>query len=152
MKKDIYIGFDHRGVKLADKLIKELEKQGFFVQTPFKENKADDDYNDIAAVVCENVNANSNSIGVLICGTGIGMCMSANKNKGIRAVLAETVADAYFARRHEDSNVIVLAAGYTDNVYKVKSCPRLALKMVNVFVETPFEAGRHISRVEKLNR
>ncbi len=146
----IFIGYDHRGGKLAYKIMEELLNKGYEVNEPFENNSEADDYPDISRAVCEKVKKTKNSVGILICGTGIGMCMAANKEKGIRAVLTNSEADAYFSRRHENANVLVLAAGYSDGVYEVKSCSRRALRMVNMFLSTDFEGDRHIRRLKKL--
>jgi len=146
----IFIGFDHRGEKLAYKLMEELLEKGYEVNQPI-DSEESDDYPDISRVVCAAVRKNKESKGILICGTGIGMCMSANKESSIRAVLAHNIADAYFARRHEDSNVLVLAAGYKDEKYEVKSIVK-AEEIVEAFLKTEFEGGRHERRVKKLNK
>ena len=146
----IYIGYDHNGTKLAFDIMEYLISLGHEVNEPF-ESEEGDDYPDIANVVCENVSGAKNYRGILICGTGIGIAMAANRNKKIRAVLAQTEADAYFARRHEDSNVLVLAGGYTDGVKAVKSCKKFE-KIIDAFLNTDFEGGRHERRVNKLEK
>ena len=147
----IFVGYDHRGVKMAYKLIEKLVDDGHEVNEPFDANSENDDYPVIAKAVCEKVLGTKGSVGLLICGTGIGMAMAANRFNGIRAVLSQSEADAYFARRHEDANVLVLAAGYGDGVKEVTSCNRKAARMVNVFLSTDFEGGRHVKRVSLLD-
>lgn len=146
----IFLGYDHRGVKLAYRLMEELLSGGHEVNEPFEQNTADDDYPDIAKAVCEKVVRTKGSCGILICGTGIGMCMAANKMDKIRAVLAHTEADAYFSRRHEDANVLVIAAGYDDGQKKVNTSAKAALEMTSAFLNTPFEGGRHVRRIKKM--
>ena len=148
----IFVGYDHRGVKLAYKLIEKLIEDGHDVNEPFDNNSENDDYPVIAKMVCEKVKKTKGSVGILICGTGIGMAVAANRFEGIRAVLAQSEADAYFARRHEDANVLVLSAGYNDGVKEVVSCNRKAARMVDTFLNTGFEAGRHIKRVALLDK
>jgi len=147
----IFIGYDHRGVEKAYKIMEFLLEIGYEVNTPFDNSSNDDDYPDISKVVCEKVRKTKGSKGILLCGTGIGMCMSANKEENIRAVLAQSEADAYFSRKHEDSNVLVLPAGYGDEKYKITQSLKLSTKIVETFLKTDFEAGRHLRRVKKLN-
>ena len=148
----IYVGYDHRGDKLALRVIEWLLNNGYEVNTPFEESQEGDDYPDIAKVVCKCVKEDQGSVGLLICGTGIGMCMAANKEKQIRAVLAHSEEDAYFARRHEDANVLVLPAGYSDGKQTVKVCGSKTLRIIESFLKTDFEGGRHIRRIEKMEK
>ncbi len=144
----IFIGYDHRCTKMAYSLMEELVSRGHEVNEPFDASAEDDDYPDISHAVCEQVKKTKDSFGVLLCGTGIGMYMAANRELGIRAAIAKDEADAYFARRHENANVLVMSAGYDDGVFKVKQTKN-PLALIERFISTPFEAGRHIRRVEK---
>jgi len=146
----IFVGFDHRGAEKAYKLIEFLIDKGYDVNVPFDNNEEKVDYPDVAKAVCLNVRKNKANKGVLFCGTGIGMVMAANKEPKIRAVLAQTEGDAYFARRHEDANVLVFPAGYDDKVLSVKA-PKNIEKITETFLKTDFEAGRHSQRVKKLD-
>lgn len=146
----VFIGYDHRGVKMAYKLMEYLLSKGHEVNEPFDNNDAADDYPDICHVVCEKVRKNKGSIGILICGTGIGMNMCANKESKIRAVLAHSQAEAYFSRRHEDANVLVLAAGYDDQKMQIKASIPSAEAIIETFISTPFEGDRHIRRIKKM--
>ena len=148
----IFVGYDHRGVKMAYKLIEKLVDDGYDVNEPYDKSSENDDYPVIAKAVCEKVLKTKDSVGILICGTGIGMAVAANRFDGVRAVLAQSEADAYFARRHEDANVLVFAAGYSDGIKEVTSCNRKAARMVDTFLNTGFESGRHIKRVELLDK
>ena len=87
---------------------------------------------------------------ILLCGTGVGMNVVANKFDGIRSVLAQTEADAFFARNDENANCIVFPAGKANEIYSVKICKRKMIRALNVFVETPFEGGRHQRRVDEI--
>lgn len=87
---------------------------------------------------------------ILLCGTGVGMNVVANKFNGIRSVLAQSEADAFFARNDEDANCIVFPAGKANEEYSVKICKRKMIRALNVFVETPFEGGRHQRRVDEI--
>lgn len=87
---------------------------------------------------------------ILLCGTGVGMNVVANKFNGIRSVLAQSEADAFFARNDENANCIVFPAGKANEEYSVKICKRKMIRALNVFVETPFEGGRHQRRVDEI--
>ena len=100
-------------------------------------------YTVYAHAVCEAVTGGTASLGILICGTGIGMSMAANKHAGIRAAACENTFSARMTRMHNDANVLCLGArviGYG-----------LACDMVDLFVDTPFEGGRHQARVDDVN-
>ena len=144
----IYIGYDHNGTNLAFKIMEYLVEKGYEVNEPF-ESEAGDDYPDIAKAITSAVKEDKGSRGILICGTGIGIAMSANRIRGIRAVLAQTDADADFSRRHKDSNVLVLAGGYTDKIKAVKPSKKYE-EIIDAFLTTDFEGGRHERRVAKL--
>ena len=137
---------------MAYKLKEKLIEDGHDVNEPYDEGGENDDYPVIAKAVCEKVLKTKDSVGILLCGTGIGMAVAANRFEGVRAVLAQSEADAYFARRHEDANVLVLAAGYSDGIKEVASCNRKAARMVDTFLNTGYEAGRHIKRVALLDK
>ena len=146
----IFVGYDHRGVMLGERILENLVENGHDVNLPFEENADGDDYPDIAKAVCNEVKKNKGSMGILICGTGIGMNMVANKIYGIRSNLAYSEEEAYFSRRHEDANVLVLGAGYDDGKMKIKPCHRKALRIVDTFISTEFEGERHIRRLKKM--
>lgn len=146
----VFIGYDHRGVNMAYKVMEYLLSSGHEVNEPFLNNDEADDYPDISHVVCEKVKKNKGSIGILICGTGIGMNMCANKESKIRAVLAHSEAEAYFSRRHENANVLVLAAGYDDGKMQVKAQNSKAEKIIETFINTQFEGDRHVRRINKM--
>ncbi len=146
----VFIGFDHRGAKKGYQIAEFLVEKGYDVNMPCEFGEEPIDYPDTASGVCSLVKKNKDNRGILLCGTGIGMCMAANKEDKIRAVLAQTEGDAYFARRHEDANVLVFPAGYDDGKQTVKS-PKNLEKIIEIFLTTEFEAGRHVPRVKKLN-
>ena len=145
----IYIGYDHRSVKMAYSLMESLVNAGYEVNEPFENNSECDDYPDIALAVATKLQKDKKAVGLLLCGTGIGMNIVANKFDGVRSVLAHSEADAYFARRHENVNVLVLAAGYDDGNYKVTSAKNPE-KIVETFLNTSFEGDRHIRRLNKI--
>ncbi len=100
------------------------------------------DYPDFAFPVAERVAGGEAERGILVCGSGIGMSVAANKVRGIRAALCRTVGDARMTRRHNDSNVLTLSEQSMED-------PDV-LDLVRVWIETPFEGGRHKRRIDKI--
>jgi len=138
---NIAIGCDHRGLELKQSVIKILTDAGHHYQDIgcFTENSVD--YPDIARSVAGGVAEGDFDRGVLICGTGIGMCMAANKIKGIRAAVCHDAFHAQRARQHNDANVLCLGAEDTgSNIAEI----------VETFLVTPFEGGRHSRRLDKI--
>ena len=146
----VYIGADHGGFKLKEKLKPYLIKLSYkFVDLGIKEYNKNDDYPVYGAKVSKKVSKDKKSRGILICGSGQGICIVANKVKGIRAALAEHVKDSYLARRDDDCNVVCLQGRYT--------ILNNAKKIVKKFLETEFKKSkkykrriREIRRLEKL--
>lgn len=137
----IAIGCDHGGYELKCAVMNHLlNKKIEFVDLGC--NGESCDYPDIAEKVCEKVTSGECNLAILVCGTGIGMSMAANKIKGIRSAVCSDYFSAKYTRLHNDANVLclggrVLGAG-------------LALELVDVFLETEFEGGRHINRINKM--
>ena len=100
------------------------------------------DYPDFAHPVAEAVEQGKAQMGILLCGTGNGVAMTANKHQGIRAALCWTEEVARLVRQHNDANVLAIPARFVSEA--------LALAMVDIFIETPFEGGRHERRVRKI--
>jgi ribose 5-phosphate isomerase B len=100
------------------------------------------DYPDIAADVGRRVSRSEVDRGILICGTGLGMCIAANKVDGVRAAPCHDDITAELSRRHNDSNVLCLSADLLGE--------RLIDRMIEIWLTTPFEGGRHARRVEKI--
>ncbi len=138
----IAIGCDHGGITLKAEIMKHLDK----LQIPYKDfgtYTADScDYPDIAEPVCAAINSGECDKGVLICGTGIGISMAANKIHGIRAALCHDAFSAKYTRLHNDSNIIAFGARVIG--------PGLALELLDIFLNTEFEGGRHAVRVNKM--
>jgi len=147
----IAITSDHRGVDLTKKINKHLLEKG--IETVVFESKsATDNYTDQGKEPLKLVQSKECDFAILICGTGVGMGIIANRMKGIFAVHAREESEAYFARRHENANVLVLVAGYGDENYTVKLCSRKANRIVDAFLNTEFEGGRHQKRIEKIEK
>lgn len=138
----IAIGCDHGGVQLKQEIIKHLTQKNI----PFKDfgtyTEESCDYPDIAETVCASINSGECEKGILICGTGIGISMAANKIHGIRAALCHDYFSAKYTRLHNDSNIIAFGARVIG--------PGLAIELVDVFLSTEFEGGRHATRVDKM--
>jgi ribose 5-phosphate isomerase B len=138
----ISLGSDHAGFKLKESIKNYLKEKGYEVKDFGTNSEESVDYPDYAKAVAKDVIKN-NSRGILICGTGIGMSIAANKIKGIRAALCRSEYDAEMSRRHNDANILTLGSRttHTDD----------AKKIVDVFLNTPFEEGRHIQRIKKIH-
>ena len=138
----IALGADHAGVALKDRLKRQLDERGISY-TDFGTNTTDSvDYPDYAAKVAHEVAAGAYDRGILVCGTGIGMAIAANKVPGVRAAPVVDLMSAALSREHNDVNVLALGARVTT--------PEVAARLVDVFLDTPFNGGRHQRRIDKL--
>jgi ribose 5-phosphate isomerase B len=138
----IAVGSDHRGFTLKQRLYHMLSEEGHEVIDVGCDTADSCDYPDFAFPVAEKVTGGEVDRGILICGSGIGMSIAANKVKGVRAALCRTVDDARMTRMHNDSNVLTLSESSMDD-------PGIA-DLVRVWLETPFEGGRHTRRLDKI--
>jgi ribose 5-phosphate isomerase B len=138
----ISIGADHAGFALKEKLREKLQADGHEVVDHGATGTASTDYPDYAVAVAEDVRAHRADRGVLVCSTGVGMSIAANKIPGIRAALVLDADAAELTRRHNDANVLALAARYTTE--------QKASELVDVFLKTPFDGGRHERRIQKI--
>lgn len=142
MPETIAIASDHAGVSLKETLKEALGARGFLVNDLGPHSKDSVDYPDFAARLTKLVAGHKGSRGILICGSGIGMSMAANRVKGIRAALCRSVEDAQLARAHNDANVLCLGERMTD--------AGTAKDILDAFLTTSFDGGRHQARVEKM--
>ena len=138
----ISIGSDHRGFETKRRLIASLQEKGHEVADLGTATGDSVDYTDYAYEVAKRVQAGEAERGILICGTSIGMCIAANKVRGVRAASCQDAITAEMSRRHNDANVICLSADLLGE--------ELMDQMVRIWLETPFEGGRHARRVEKI--
>jgi ribose 5-phosphate isomerase B len=138
----IVVGSDHAGYALKEALKQRLTERGHEVLDVGTAGPESVDYPDYGARGAEAVARGEVERGVLICGSGIGMCIAANRFPGVRAVLAHNIWAARMARAHNNANVLCLGERIT--------ALGLALDILDVFLETPFEGGRHQRRVDKL--
>ena len=138
----ISVASDHRGVELKRAIIAKLESLGHQVCDDGADGTESVDYPDFASVVACKVCDGEIERGVLICGTGIGMAIAANKYPGVRAAPCSDEVTAEISRRHNDLNVLCLSADLLS--------ARVAERMVEVWVGTEFEGGRHARRLDKI--
>ncbi len=139
----IAIGNDHRGVAHKLRIVEMLQEAGIEVlDLGCQSTAAGSDYPDYAIAVGEAVVSGKVERGILICATGHGMCIAANKVVGVRAVNCRDAVDAEMSRLHNNSNVICLAADLLGE--------DMMERMIKKWIETPFEAGRHQRRLDKV--
>jgi len=140
----IAIGSDHRGYHLKQQLVSLLRAKGHEVDDMGTDGSESVDYPDFATLVASKVSQGEVERGVLICGTGIGMAIAANKYPGVRAAACTDEITAEISRRHNNLNVLCLSADMLS--------PRSVERMVDLWLETEFEAGRHSRRIDKIQQ
>lgn len=138
----IAIGNDHAGTDYKKTIVAHLEQKGYEILNYGTDSNDSVDYPDFVHPVAEAVASGEANFGIIICGSGNGVAMTANKHQKIRAALCWTKEIAELAREHNDANVISIPARYT-------SQPQ-AVAMVDTFLSTEFEGGRHQRRVDKI--
>ncbi len=140
---DLLIASDHSGVMLKSKIIKYLQGKGTFVLDYGTNDKEIVDYPDYAQKVVDGILEDIAPFGILICATGIGMSIAANRTSQIRAALCFELFMAERARAHNDANILVLGTEISED--------RKVYQMVDKFLSTQFEGGRHSARLLKIN-
>ncbi|MGH9719645.1 MAG: ribose 5-phosphate isomerase B, partial [Bryobacteraceae bacterium] len=138
----IAIGADHAGFSLKESLRERLRAVGHEVVDHGTHSPDSVDYPDMAASVARAVASGESERGVLVCNTGVGMSIAANKIHGVRAALGVTEDEVRLTREHNDANVLTLGA--------VLSNAETAAKLLDVFLATPFQGGRHARRIAKI--
>ena len=138
----IALGADHAGFELKEKIKKHLQASGVQVDDHGTQSTDSVDYPDYAKAVGEEVATRAADRGILVCGSGIGMAITANKVPGVRAANVTSEEAAELSRRHNDANVLTLGARLTDDA--------TALRIVERWLATGFEGGRHQRRVQKI--
>ncbi len=138
----IALGADHAGFALKERVRAYLAEKGCEAEDLGPTTPERVDYPDYAGQVAARVAANQADYGFLMCGTGLGVAIAANKVRGIRAATCNDTLSAYFARAHNDANVLAMGGRLTDEA--------TARKIVDIWLSTPFEGGRHSRRVEKI--
>jgi ribose 5-phosphate isomerase B len=142
MKKVIPIGADHAGFQLKASVIKHLEAAGYEVKDFGCYSEESIDYPDYGHPVASMVEENKGMLGIVICGSGNGINMTANKHQGVRSALCWKKELAELARSHNNANILALPARFISEAE--------GLEMVDAFLSTEFEGGRHERRVNKI--
>jgi ribose 5-phosphate isomerase B len=138
----ISVGSDHRGLEVKNRLMELLARLGHEVCDEGTNSLESVDYPDIAAAVAAKVSRGEVDRGILVCGTGIGMSITANKFRGVRAATANDAVTAEISRRHNDANVLCLSGDLLGQ--------RNIDRLIEVWITTKFEGGRHARRLEKI--
>ena len=139
---NISIGNDHAGVKFKKTIIQHLEKKGNVLKNHGTDDKISVDYPDFIHPVAQDVEEDRATFGIIICGSGNGAAMTANKHQKIRTGLCWNKEATQLTRQHNDANILSLPARFISL--------ELALEIVDIFIETPFEGGRHQNRINKI--
>ena len=142
LKKSIAIGADHAGFEYKNLISDLLKSKGLVVDDKGTYSADSVDYPDFAHPVAAAVESGEASLGVLICGSANGVAITANKHQGVRAAICWNEDVAKLARQHNNANIICIPARFVSTT--------VAENMVSLFLETPFEGGRHQNRVSKI--
>ncbi|MCX6641560.1 MAG: ribose 5-phosphate isomerase B [bacterium] len=140
----ISLASDHAGFRLKESIKKRLSASGHEITDRGCFDETSSDYPDFGSLAARDLSEGRVDRSILVCGSGIGMSMVANKFKGVRAALCASTALAEMSRLHNDANALCLGARFTE--------PDLAEQIVDVWLKTPFEGGRHQRRVEKIGK
>lgn len=140
----IAIASDHRGFGIKSKIIATINELGHEAVDMGTDSSESVDYPDFAVKVAQAVSRAEVDRGILICGTGMGMCIAANKFSGVRACTCHDDLTAEMSRRHNNANVLCLSADLLGD--------RLVNRMVELWLKTEFEGGRHARRLEKITK
>ncbi len=140
--KKICIASDHGGFNLKEAIKDFLIKKNLSIIDLGPTKNKTVDYPDFAKKLANRIKARKSDVGILVCGSGIGMAISANKIKTIRAAVCYNVKSTRLSREHNNANIITLGARLTNK--------KLSLKLVEIFLRTKFEGGRHLKRVNKI--
>ncbi|RPG95793.1 MAG: ribose 5-phosphate isomerase B [Candidatus Pelagibacter sp. TMED165] len=142
MFNKIYIASDHAGYEVKELVKKKLYKKNFLNYDLGPNNSSSVDYPDYAKKVGLAVKRSKSAAGILICGSGTGMSMTANRIRGIRAAVCYNTKSTRLSRLHNNANIISLGSRLTKK--------NIILKLVDIFLSTKFEGGRHLKRVKKI--
>ena len=138
----ISLASDHAGFNLKEIIKNKLIKNKIKVHDLGPYSKVSVDYPDYAKKVARNISSKKTNMGILVCGSGTGMAMSANKLRKIRAAVCYNSVSTRLSRTHNNANILALGSRLTNT--------REALKLVNIFLSTKFEGGRHLRRIKKI--
>ena len=143
MQQKISIGSDHAGFEYKVAIINFLSEKGFKVLDQGCYSLDSVDYPDFAHPVADDVDNKRADFGILICGSAQGVAITANKHQNVRAAVVWRKTIAELSRQHNDANIICLPARFVSL--------KKAIKCISLFLETPFEGGRHQQRVDKIS-
>ena len=139
--KKIFIASDHAGFKLKRSILSRFSKKKKIIDLG-PNSSTPVDYPDYARKLSKKISSDKGSFGILICGSGMGMAISANKRKNIRAALCYSAKNTKLSRLHNNANIITLGERLIDK--------NKAFSLINIFLSTKFEGGRHLRRVKKI--
>jgi len=142
-EKSIIIGSDHAAFELKEKIKTYLFNKGYIVEDAGTTSEASVNYVDYGKKVAKAVSKGQFPKGILLCGTGLGMSMTANRFKDVRAALCSDVFSAKMSRLHNDSNILVLGGRLVGDI--------LAYELVQTWLDTGFEGGRHLERIQSID-
>jgi ribose 5-phosphate isomerase B len=142
LSKPVAIGSDHAGFEYKMALVEWLSEKGYQLRDMGVDENRSVDYPDYAHPVANAVEKGEAAFGILLCGSANGVCITANKHQGIRAGLSFELEVARLIRLHNDANIICIPARFVSLEY--------AKQMIHIFITTPFEGGRHQTRVNKI--
>ena len=140
--KKICIASDHAGFKYKSYILDFLISKNYSIIDLGPQNANSVDYPDYAKKVSNRIKSKKSDMGILVCGSGTGMAISANKTKGIRAAVCYNLKSTRLSRQHNNANIIALGSRLTKK--------KLSLKLVDIFLKTKFEGGRHLRRIKKI--
>tara|TARA_B100000161_G_C33250049_1_gene280980 strand:+ start:66 stop:518 length:453 start_codon:yes stop_codon:yes gene_type:complete len=140
--KTVCIASDHAGFNMKENIKNHLidKKVSIFDLGPFINKSVD--YPEFAKKLANRIRLKKSDVGILVCGSGTGMAISANKIKSIRAAVCYNLQSTRLSRQHNNANIIALGARFTKK--------KLSLKLVETFLKTKFEGGRHLRRIKKI--
>jgi ribose 5-phosphate isomerase B len=140
--KKIFISSDHAGYNLKELIKKKFSKKYKLQDLGPDNSVVSVNYPDFAHKLCKKMSNNSSNMGILVCGSGMGMSMAANRHKRIRAAVCYSLKNTKLSRLHNNANIITLGSRLTNK--------NTAFKLIEVFINTKFEGGRHKIRVKKI--
>ena len=139
---NISIGNDHAGVDLKEAIVSHLEQKGHQLHNHGTNSEDSVDYADFIHPVAQDVEDKKSELGIIVCGSGNGAAMTANKHQKIRAAICWSGEISKLSRQHNDANILSIPARFVNL--------EQALEMVDIFITTPFEGGRHQKRIDKI--
>tara|TARA_B100000965_G_scaffold402958_1_gene430064 strand:- start:239 stop:670 length:432 start_codon:yes stop_codon:yes gene_type:complete len=139
---NISIGNDHAGVDLKEAIVMHLELKGHQLHNNGTNSGESVDYADFIHPVAKDLENKKADMGIIVCGSGNGAAMTANKHQTIRAALCWSPEISKLSRQHNNANILSIPGRFVNK--------ELALKMVDIFITTPFEGGRHQKRIDKI--